>query len=296
MKNRGEWTNFEHNDQPRGIEAELKYGIEYPWGALHVTDKAYKSYNLVPLVEGVRYGGGIELNTPKDINMRTDIYLMDPTEFMEHFENKTIPNNLHIIEEIDKDASSIAFHDGGMEIYLALFSSTEEASNYVKENLREDAEMYDLPVNDDEIDDIIDDIVERDKSQLILEYICVLVNDSIENSAIEYFRAKNSEKTLKIFNNAGLVGLLGSVALLGTGLIDDGKISTKEALITMGFMASSEFIRRNRMEVLFRSSNDRENKIGVINADYADLITNDIYETFSFEHFDKNAEAIFNQS
>ena len=153
LKERSQWTNFEYNSQPKGVEAELQYGIEYPWGALHVSKQAHKAYNLVPLVEGVKNGDGIKLTAVQDYPLRTDIYLLEPQEYIDLATEGALPKKPYMTGD---GMGATVLHTGGMEIILGLKGRTDTAVEFAKNNLSRISEAFDIHFEEDHFIDKID--------------------------------------------------------------------------------------------------------------------------------------------
>ena len=288
MKERNEWTNFEYNSRPKGVEAELQYGIEYPWGALHVSKNAHKAYNFVPLVEGVKNGDGIKLDPVEDFPIRTDIYLLEPEEYIEMASESTLPKHPYMTED---GMGATIFHKGGMEIILGLKGRTDTAVEYAKLQLPRIADSLDIPLDDDEVSDKI----EQDMPQVALKYLCALAKIAIENSADEYIRADMAKKAMRVSSYTGALAILGTSTMLGIGLADNGKVDLFEALATVGFLSGLELMRHVPVRGYFKYTNERERKMDAMTTGYGNLISSDIYKTYSSEHFNEQAKAMLQE-
>lgn len=288
MKEKNQWTNFEYNKQPQGVEAELQYGIEYPWGALHVTKNAHQAYSLVPLVEGVKNGDGIKLDPVEEFPIRTDIYLVEPEEYINMLSEGSLPKQPYMT---DAGMGATVLHNGGMELVLSVKGRTDNAVDFAKQNLSKISESLNLPIEKDEFIEKI----EQDMPQLVLNYLCNLVKVATENSADEYVRAETAKKTMRATSYTGLLAILGTTTMMGVGIVDNGKIDGFEALATVGFLSAFEFIRRIPVKAHLAYSNERERKMEAMTSGYGRLISNDIYETYSSEHFNKQAEAMLQE-
>lgn len=288
MKEKNQWTNFEYNKHPRGVEAELQYGIEYPWGALHVTKNAHQAYNLVPLVEGVKNGDGIKLDPVEDFPIRTDIYLLEPQEYISLASEGTLPKSPYMTHD---GMGATTLHSGGMEIILGLKGRTDAAVNFAKNNLHRIADELDMPFSEDQVIDKI----EQDMPQLALDYLCGLAKVAIENSADEYIRAETAKKTMRVTSYTGALAILGTSTMLATGLVDNGKIDGFEAMATVGFLTGFEVLRRIPIKAHLSYANERERKMEEMTTGYGSIISNDIYKTYSAEHFNKKAEAMLRE-
>lgn len=288
MNEKNQWTNFEYNRKPEGVEAELQYGIEYEWGALHVTKNAHQAYNLVPLVEGVKNGDGIELGPVEEFPIRTDIYLVEPEEYILMATDGSLPRQPYMTGD---GMGATKLHKGGMEIILGLKGRTDAAVDLAKDNISAISEKFDFPINDDEVIDRI----EQDMPQLALTYLCSLAKVAIENSADEYVRAETAKKTMRATNFAGALAVLGTSTMLGTGLVDNGRIDAFEAIATIGFLGGFELIRRIPLKAHFSYTNERERKMEAMTSGYGNIIASDIYKTYSAEHFNKKAEAMLGE-
>jgi len=288
LKEKNQWTNFEYNSQPKGVEAELQYGIEYPWGALHVTKNAHQAYSLVPLVEGVKNGDGITLDPVEEYPIRTDIYLLEPEEYINMATDGTLPKEPYMNSD---GMGATVLHKGGMEIILGLKGRTDAAVDFAKENLSQMSGLLDFNIDDDEVREMI----EQDMPQLALTYLCSLVKMATENSADEYVRAETAKKTMRATSYAGSLAVLGTSTMLGAGLVDNGRIDGFEAMATIGFLGAFELIRRIPLRAHLSYTNERERKMEKMTTGYANIIANDIYKTYSAEHFNKQAEAMLSE-
>ena len=288
MKNQNQWTNFEYNSRPKGVEAELQYGIEYPWGALHVSKNAHQAYNFVPLVEGVKNGDGIKLDPVEDFPMRTDIYLLEPEEYINMASEGTLPKQPYMTED---GMGATFFHKGGMEIILGLKGRTDTAVEYAKQQLPRIADSLNIPLDDDEVNDKI----EQDMPQVALKYLCGLAKIAIENSADEFVRADMAKKAMRVSSYTGALAILGTTTMLGIGLADNGNVDVFEALASVGFLSGLELMRHVPMKAHFKYTNERERKMEVMTTGYGNTISNDIYKTYSAEHFNKQAKAMLRE-
>ena len=288
LKNQNQWTNFEYNDRPKGVEAEIQYGIEYEWGALHVTKNAHQAYNLVPLVEGVKSGDGIKLDPVQEYPIRTDIYLLEPDEYIDLATEGALPKYPYMTND---GMGATILHKGGMEIILGLKGRTDAAVEHAKNNIPSFTRNLGIPLDDNEVMDQI----EQEMPQLALNYLCNLAKIATENSADEYVRADMAKKAMRVTKYTGALAIMGTSTMLAVGLANDGKIDSFEALAAVGFLSGLEIIRNTPIKAHLKYTNERERKMEAMTGGYGNIISNDIYKTYSAEHFNKQAEAMLRE-
>ncbi len=295
MKNRStEWSQFEITKEPIGAspEASIKYAVPYIWGALQVTEQADERYGFVPLSEGVlREGIALKMKNPINTDVRTDIYLLSPQELAEHAITRGVPP----VSKLGTGSFATTFYNDGIEVRIALDQNPDDMRDIILDDLSMIIKQFGVDIEEVRTaDDIsIIETMGQGASQFLVHSFCDYTAEVVRDSAIEFFKIKNNKKLLGITTKLGAIGVGSAGILLGISGIESGEVSSFTAGSAVAYTAITTMLARHGLKRHLKNVNRYDDMLANSAIIYGHLVAGDLHETYCIEHFDTQAEAMF---
>ncbi len=272
-----------------GENIPYEYGIPYEWGALHVSKKANEAYSFVPLREGVSKDEATLIDKDVETTFRTDVYLLSPQEFDE------LPIDDSPPEVAGTGGGLYEIHKDGISIKLALSQDKETAQQRLVESVTELTEHNGGNINDVVTEHGIPfmESVGQDSVQNLVHEFSQLAHAVSEGAILDFCRAKADKKLLTRASLLGSTGLVGAGGMLGVGGAINGEVDTLSAVVALAYSGAYSYFAGRSVKQYLGSTNEREQRFGVISGVHGARVAQDIHNTYCTRHFDDEAAKMF---